>query len=54
MEGGVPVDAFSFWWLIAAFLGGGFAGMLVMALMCMTAGLPKRSLHVTDLTSQSY
>jgi hypothetical protein len=51
------VDTFSFWWLIAAFMGGGFAGMLVMGLMCMTAGLPKQSLNVPDfapdLSSQS-
>ena len=52
MEGGVPVETFSFWWLVAAFMGGGFAGMLAMALMCMTAGLPKRSVQVPDLTGQ--
>jgi hypothetical protein len=33
----------SFWWLLAAFIGGGCAGVLVMALMCFAGGLPKQA-----------
>ena len=32
-------------WGLAAFVGGGFVGMLVMALMCMAGGLPRQSAH---------
>ena len=46
------MDTFSAWWLFAVFMGGGTVGMLVMALMCMSAGLPKRSTHVPDLRHQ--
>jgi hypothetical protein len=31
----------SFWWVMAAFIAGGFGGVLVMALMYMSGGLPK-------------
>ena len=39
MEGGM----FSVFWLLAAFVLGGFCGMLVMALMSLAGGLPKQS-----------
>jgi len=39
----------AFWWVLAAFIGGGCAGVLVMALMCMASGLPRQSAHVPDL-----
>ena len=32
----------SFWWVMAAFIAGGFGGVLVMALMYMSGGLPKQ------------
>jgi hypothetical protein len=37
------------WWVIAAFLAGGFGGVLVMALMHVAGGLPKQSAHAPDL-----
>ena len=39
MEG----EVFSVFWLLAAFVVGGFCGVLVMALMSLSAGLPKQS-----------
>jgi hypothetical protein len=36
----------TFWWVFAAFVGGGCAGALVTALMCMAGGLPRQSGHV--------
>ncbi|HWZ73787.1 MAG TPA: hypothetical protein VN326_20200 [Casimicrobiaceae bacterium] len=33
----------SFWWVLAAFIGGGCAGVLVMALMCFAGGLPEQT-----------
>jgi hypothetical protein len=39
----------SIWWVIAAFLAGGSAGVLVMALMQMAGGLPEQSAHAPDL-----
>jgi hypothetical protein len=44
----------SFWWVLAAFIGGGCAGVLVMALMHMTGGLPEQSAHVPDLNGLSW
>jgi len=38
----------SVWWIVAAFIGGGFAGMLVIALMAMTADQPTQVTHVPD------
>jgi hypothetical protein len=32
----------SVWWVLAAFIGGGCAGVLVMALMCFAGGLPEK------------
>jgi len=39
----------SMWWVIAAFLAGGFAGVLVMALMQVAGGLPKQLAQAPDL-----
>jgi hypothetical protein len=39
----------SFWWALAAFIGGGCAGVLVMTLMQMAGGLPEQSVHAPDL-----
>jgi len=39
----------SIWWVIVAFVIGGFAGVLVMALMQMAGGLPEQSAHAPDL-----
>ena len=39
----------SFWWVLAAFIGGGCAGVLVMTLMQMAGGLPEQSVHALDL-----
>jgi hypothetical protein len=33
----------SIWWVLAAFIGGGCAGVLVMALMCFVGGLPEQT-----------
>jgi len=33
----------SVWWLLVAFVGGGCAGILLMALMRMSAELPEES-----------
>ena len=41
----------SMWWVIAAFLVGGCAGVLVMALMQLAGGLPKQSAHAPDLNA---
>jgi hypothetical protein len=42
MEG----EVFSVFWLLAAFVGGGLCGVLVMALMSLSGGLPKQSTRV--------
>ena len=39
MEG----EVFSVFWLLAAFVVGGVCGVLVMALMSLSGGLPKQS-----------
>ena len=39
----------SFWWVLAAFIGGGCSGVLVMMLMQMAGGLPEQSPHAPDL-----
>jgi hypothetical protein len=36
-------SGFTIWWMLASFVLGGMSGMLVMALMCLSAGLPKQS-----------
>lgn len=37
----------SIWWLLAAFLGGGWIGMLLFALMSMSQDLPRQSTQVS-------
>jgi hypothetical protein len=37
------------WWVLVAFWAGGCAGVLVMALMQLTGGLPKQSTPASDL-----
>jgi hypothetical protein len=44
----------SFWWIMAAFIGGGFAGVLVMALMQMAGGLPKQLQRAPDLNGMPW
>lgn len=39
----------TFWLALTAFIGGGCAGVLVMALMGMAGGLPKPSAQAPDL-----
>ena len=39
----------SVWWLLVAFVGGGWAGMLLMALMRMSADLPEQSVSLPHL-----
>jgi hypothetical protein len=39
----------SMWWVIVAFLVGGCAGILVMAMMHVAGGLPKQLAHAPDL-----
>jgi hypothetical protein len=43
----------SLWWVLAAFVGGGFAGVLLMALMHM-AGLPEQSPNAPDLNGMPW
>jgi hypothetical protein len=39
----------SIWWLLVAFVGGGSLGVLLMALMQMSAGSPEQSHYAPDL-----
>jgi hypothetical protein len=39
----------SVWWLLVAFMAGGCAGILAIALMHMAGGLPEQSPQVPDL-----
>ena len=39
----------SFWWVLAAFIGGGCAGVLVMSLMYLAGGLPELNFQHLDL-----
>jgi hypothetical protein len=48
------MEMLSMWWVIFAFLVGGCAGILVMALMQMAGGLPKQSAHVPDLNGMPW
>jgi len=48
------MDSVSMWWLLAAFVGGGSAGMLLMALMCMSGGLPRHARHIPNLKGQAF
>ena len=47
MEG--EITMVSFWWIVAAFVGGGFAGMLLIALMVMASDEAKQLAHMPDL-----
>jgi hypothetical protein len=44
----------SFWWVVAAFLGGGFSGVLLMALLYMAGGLPEQSPNAPDLNGMPW
>jgi hypothetical protein len=44
----------SFWWVAAAFIGGGFAGVLLMALMHMAGGVGEQSPNVPDLNGMPW
>jgi hypothetical protein len=39
----------SIWWVIVAFIGGGCLGILTIAMMRMSGGLPEQSQYVPDL-----
>jgi hypothetical protein len=39
----------SIWWLMVAFIGGGCAGVLALALMRMSGELPEQSSYAPDL-----
>jgi hypothetical protein len=39
---------------MAAFIAGGFGGVLVMALMCVAGGLPKQLERAPDLNGMSW
>jgi hypothetical protein len=40
---------FSFWWIFLAFLGGGTAGVLLMALVHVAGDEPRQSTQVREL-----
>jgi len=40
----------SFWWVVAGFVGGGFVGVLLMALMVMAGSVSERPSNAPDLT----
>jgi hypothetical protein len=44
----------SFWWVVAAFIGGGWVGVLLMALMHMAGGLPEQSSNAPDLNGMPW
>ncbi len=44
----------SIWWVMLGFMGGGCAGILIVALMRMSGGLPEPSPHIPDLTGTPY
>ena len=44
----------SLWWVLAAFVGGGFAGVLLMALMHMAGDLPEQSSKAPDLSGMPW
>jgi hypothetical protein len=39
-------EVFSVFWVLAAFVGGGLCGVLVMALMTLSGGLPEQPTRV--------
>jgi len=45
----------SVWWLVVAFVGGGCTGVLMIALMRMSGGLPEQSTaNVPDLNGMPW
>jgi uncharacterized membrane protein YfcA len=44
----------SFWWVLGAFIGGGCAGVLVMALMHLAGNLPEQAAHAPDLNGMPW
>ena len=44
----------SAWWVVVAFFGGGFAGLLLTALMRISGEAPEVSANVPDLSGQSW
>ncbi|HEX9276152.1 MAG TPA: hypothetical protein VGA51_07115 [Casimicrobiaceae bacterium] len=44
----------SVWWIVAAFIGGGFLGMLVIALMSMASDQPKQTTHFVDFNATTW
>ena len=44
----------SFWWVMAAFIGGGFAGVFVMALMSMAGDLPRQLKSAPNLNGMPW
>jgi hypothetical protein len=44
----------SFWWVVAAFIGGGWVGVLLMALMHMAGSLPEQSSKTPDLNGMPW
>lgn len=39
----------SAWWVVAAFVGGGFAGVLLMALLHLAGGVSEQASSAPDL-----
>ena len=37
------------WWVLAALIGGGSLGMLIMSLVCISGGLPEQRIDLGDL-----
>jgi RsiW-degrading membrane proteinase PrsW (M82 family) len=44
----------SVWWIVAAFFGGGFLGILAAALMYMASEVPKQTTQLPDLDLTRY
>jgi hypothetical protein len=44
----------SAWWLVLAFFGGSFAGLLLAALMHMSGEAPEVSANIPDLSGQHW
>jgi hypothetical protein len=44
----------SLWWVLVAFVGGGFAGVLLMTLMRMAGDLPEPSAKAPDLNGMPW
>ena len=44
----------SLWWVVAAFVGGGCAGILLMALMHMAGDIPEQSQTAPDLNGMPW